>query len=115
TFPFDHDAFEATYTTTLQNPMARLLIAELDGSIVGYLLGFRHGTFWAGKEVWWVEELLVDAAQRGRGIGRTLTNRFEAEAQSAGARLVCLVTRKSADFYRAIGYEEFAIYFRKVI
>jgi GNAT superfamily N-acetyltransferase len=114
-FPFDHVAFEPAYVSVLNNPMATLLIVGLDEHIVGYLLGYRHSTFWAGADVWWVEELFVDIDHRGRGAGQSLMNYFEERAQQAGARLVCLITRKAAEFYRAIGYEELAVYLRKVL
>jgi hypothetical protein len=40
---------------------------------------------------------------------------FEAWAQTREARLVALATRRAAPFYQAIGYEESAIYFRKLL
>ena len=114
-FPFDHEAFGPTYFSVLGNPMATLLVAELDERVVGYLLGYRHSTFWAGADTWWVEELFVDADSRGHGVGRLLMEHFESQARHAGARLVCLITRKAAKFYKAIGYEDFAVYLRKVL
>ena len=99
----------------LENPTAILLVAACEGQIIGYLLGYRHSTFWAGADVWWIEELLVDANHRSHGIGRALMTHYEDQARVAGGRLVCLVTRRAAEFYRAIGYEERAVYFRKAL
>ena len=41
--------------------------------------------------------------------------RFEAWAAARGCRLVALATRRAAAFYGAIGYEESATYFRKIL
>ena len=40
---------------------------------------------------------------------------FEQWAAAEGCTLVALATRRAAPFYRALGYEESAIYFRKVL
>jgi len=39
--------------------------------------------------------------------------RFEEWTASHGAKLVALATRRAAEFYRALGYTESAVYFRK--
>jgi hypothetical protein len=39
---------------------------------------------------------------------------FEQWAAGQGCALVALATRRAAPFYRALGYEESAIYFRKL-
>ena len=40
---------------------------------------------------------------------------FEAWAAGHGCALVALATRRAAPFYRALGYEESAAYFRKLL
>lgn len=40
---------------------------------------------------------------------------FERHAADRGCRLVALATRRAAPFYRALGYQESAAYFRKVL
>jgi hypothetical protein len=40
---------------------------------------------------------------------------FEQWAVDHGCALVALATRRAAPFYRALGYEESAAYFRKVL
>ena len=82
---------------------------------IGYLLGFRHLTFYANGPVGWVEEVVVRDQDRGRGIGRVLMGAFERWAAAEGCTLVALATRRAAPFYRALGYEESASYFRKVL
>jgi hypothetical protein len=40
---------------------------------------------------------------------------FERWSDRRGAKLVALATRRAAGFYRAVGYEESATYFRKLL
>ena len=40
---------------------------------------------------------------------------FEKWSAGRGAKLVALATRRAAEFYRAMGYEESATYFRKLM
>lgn len=44
-----------------------------------------------------------------------LIDAFEEWAASEGCALVALATRRAAPFYRDLGYEESAAYFRKVL
>jgi hypothetical protein len=43
-----------------------------------------------------------------------LMSAFEQWAAAQGCALIALATRRAAPFYRALGYEESATYFRKV-
>ena len=63
----------------------------------------------------WVEEVVVRRADRGRGAGAALTGAFERWAAGHGCALVALATRRAAPFYLATGYEESAVYFRKLL
>jgi GNAT superfamily N-acetyltransferase len=114
-FTPERASFDATLRDVLGDTSARLLVADSEGQIVGYLLGFDHGAFYANGRVSWVEEVAVHSPYRGRGIGRLLMLEFETWAASRGSRLVGLATRRAATFYRDLGYEESAAYFRKVI
>jgi len=129
-FPFSPAAFAASYPALLAAPDACLLVADPAGpagtpgppgpagagaGLAGYLLGFRHLTFFAGGPVGWVEEVLVTEAGRGQGTGRALMAAFEQWAAEHGCALVALATRRAAPFYRALGYEESAAYFRKLL
>jgi GNAT superfamily N-acetyltransferase len=90
-------------------------VAEQDQRPVGYILGFDHLTFYANGRVGWVEEVAVDEPWRNKGIGRLLMDGFERWARERGCRLVAVATRRAAGFYRTLGYEESAAFFRKVL
>ena len=114
-FALDEGAFHRSYSALLATPGARLLVAESGTRIVGYLLGFDHDTFFANGRAAWVEEVMVDESCRRQGIGEALMREFEGWARSRECRLVALATRRAAAFYDAIGYEESAVYFRKIL
>jgi len=107
--------FERAFSEVLTNRFACLRVAEVDRTVTGYLLGFTHPTFFANGPVSWIEEVAVHPGWRRGGIGRALVSEFERWAASRGSRLVALATRRAAEFYRAIGYEELAVYFRKLL
>jgi len=114
-FPFCRERFDLSYPALIAADDARVLVAVSGGRVIGYLLGFAHGTFYANGPVGWVEELFVLSAYRTNGVGRTLMSAFEAWAAQRGCTLVALATRRAAPFYLAIGYEESATYLRKVL
>ena len=114
-FAFSPEKFRASYPALLADPGARLLLAVNDGETLGYLLGFRHLTFYANGPVAWVEEIVVRSGERGQGTGAALMTVFERWAAAGGCALVALATRRAAPFYRALEYEESAIYFRKLL
>jgi GNAT superfamily N-acetyltransferase len=111
-FPFDRARFDRALARILVSPDAALQVADTDGDITGYVLGFRHPTFYAG-DVGSVEEIFVRPELRGTGVGRLLMASFERWATDSGCVLVSLATRRAAAFYRALGYAESAAYFRK--
>jgi GNAT superfamily N-acetyltransferase len=113
TFPVDRAGFDRGFGAVAASPGAHLLVAEIDGEVVGYLLGFVHPTFYANGPVAWVEELAVHEAVRRRRVGARLMAAFEDRARAGGARLVALATTRAGAFYTAIGYARHAEYFRK--
>jgi len=114
-FPFSRARFDLSYPALLAAGDTLLLLAAGEDDHLGYLLGFRHLTFYANGPVGWVEEVFVRRQDRGRGAGRALMSAFEQWAADRGCGLVALATRRAAPFYRALGYEESAIYHRKML
>jgi len=112
-FTVEDQAFHSSLVALLADASACLRVAESDGSVIGYVLGFEHPTFFANGRVAWVEEIMVSESCRQRGIGRQLMTEFTAWARERECRLIALATRRAAEFYRALGYEESATYFRK--
>jgi GNAT superfamily N-acetyltransferase len=108
--------FAASFSDLISDPNVLVLVAteEQSGQLIGYLLGFRHETFFAGGPVGWVDEVHTRADRRRAGVARALMLEFEHWAWEGGARLVALATRRARAFYAAIGYEDSALYLRKL-
>jgi GNAT superfamily N-acetyltransferase len=114
-FVVEETAFREAFAELLGAPHARICVALSSEEIAGYLLGFDHPAFYANGRVAWVEEVMVHAECRGRGVGRMLMGAFEEWARARGCKLVALATRRASAFYMALGYEESAAYFRKML
>jgi ribosomal protein S18 acetylase RimI-like enzyme len=93
------------------SPAITLLVArapDAGGEIVGSLTlaMFRIPT---GRRAW-IEDVVVDSAQRGKGIGEALTREALRVAQEAGATTVDLTSRPSREaanrLYQRIGFEK---------
>ncbi|WP_433295492.1 GNAT family N-acetyltransferase [Actinoplanes sp. CA-030573] len=88
-------------------PGNRVLIARLDGEIVGTLtlVTFPIPT---GLRAW-VEDVVVDSSARGHGVGAALTRQAVRLAQADGARTVDLTSRPSRAaanrLYERLGFE----------
>jgi ribosomal protein S18 acetylase RimI-like enzyme len=84
-----------------------LLIARFDGKIAGTLslVMFPIPT---GLRAW-IEDVIVDEAARGQGIGQILTVEALRIAEEAGARTVDLTSRPSREaagrLYERVGFE----------
>jgi len=63
-----------------QRRYAEALIARLEGSPVGFALYFHNYSTFLGKPGLYLEDLFVDPAHRGKGIGKALLQRLAAIA-----------------------------------
>jgi GNAT superfamily N-acetyltransferase len=114
-FAFSRARFDVSFPALLDAPDACLLLAVRGDDCLGYLLGLRHLTFYANGPVAWVEEVLVRPGHRGQGIGRALMSACERWAVERDCALIALATRRAAPFYLALGFEESAVYLRKLL
>ncbi len=97
---------EADIADIVASPATHLLLAEEDGVILGSLtlVVFRIPT---GMRAW-IEDVVVDDAGRGKGVGTSL-NRFAIDlAAELGCRTVDLTSRPSREaanrLYQRIGF-----------
>lgn len=108
------EAFEATFDSLVRDPHALLLVAAVGDETCGYLLAHRHLAFFANGPLVWIEEVMVAEAFRRAGVGRSLMTEVESWASGLGAAYVSLATRRAGPFYRALGYDDSATFYRKV-
>ena len=94
-------------TEIVTSPATVLLMAEDDGDYVGSLtlVLFRIPT---GMRAW-IEDVVVDEAARGKGVGSALNLAAIERAQRVGARSVDLTSRPSRQaanrLYQRLGFE----------
>jgi len=86
---------------------ADVLLASADGRVVGFALYFNHFSTFLGRTTMYLEDIFVQEAYRGRGIGKALFVEVARRASELGqSRMdwICLSwNTPSLDFYRALG------------
>lgn len=107
--------FDAAFSAVVGDPSMLALVAVGETGTVGYLLANRHQTLLANAPVVWVGEIMVAEPARRRGVGRALMQAAESWAVESGAAYVALATRRAGAFYAALGFEESAAFFRKLV
>ena len=65
-------------------PAAEAVVAELEGRLVGFALFFTNFSTFLGQPGLYLEDLYVQPAQRGRGLGRALLSHLGALAVERG-------------------------------
>lgn len=83
---------------------AKVTLAWLDDALVGILVLEARG------EEAWIENVAVDPAMQGSGLGSELLRRAEADARAAGCVVAKLYTNErmteNLEFYPRLGYAE---------
>lgn len=66
-----------------------LIVAEIEGEIVGFILGAIHHP----TKKTTLENILVTEEYRGRGVGKLLLDSFMKEMESRGVEYICALSR----------------------
>ncbi len=92
----------------VQSDATRLLVAKLDGAIVGSLT-LALFSVPTGLRAW-IEDVVVDEGVRGQGIGAALNQEALKVARDQGARTVDLTSRPSREaanrLYQRLGFKQ---------
>jgi GNAT superfamily N-acetyltransferase len=103
------EASEADIARDLFGPNPRVFcdIALWDGAPAGFALWFYNYSTFRGRHGLYLEDLFVEPAYRGRGIGKALLTRLASRCEAEGlSRLEWQVldwNRPSIDFYQSLG------------
>lgn len=98
---------------TMEREGRVVLVAELEGAVIGCLSTSVMRVLHRPAPVGRISMMVVDAAQRGRGIGAALVRAAERALVSAGCQIVEVtshVRRTDAHrFYEGLGYEQTSV------
>ena len=94
---------------TMEDPGHAVLVAELEGSVVGFVtLSPTH--HWSGEPEASIGELVVSQRAQGRGIGTALVEAAMARARELGCARISVSTgaanTRARDLYRRLGFED---------
>jgi ribosomal protein S18 acetylase RimI-like enzyme len=104
------DHWERRITYYLRRDPDASLVAEVDGEVVGFMLGeVRAGEFGLDAATGWIEVLGVDPDFRGQALGRRLAERMLQHFKSKDAQHVRTLVHQDredlASFFQALGFE----------
>ena len=107
-YDYPEDKTAAQLEKLLSNGRDKILVAEIDGQVVGYLHLVDYDLLYAGH-MKNIMGIAVDPEHRRMGIGRALLEAGEEWAKADGAEGIRLVSGESRvgahAFYRALGYK----------
>ena len=107
------DEWETRIAYYIRRDPEASLVAEVNGAVVGFMLGeVRSGEFGLEEPTGWVEVLGVDPAQQGKDIGRRLAESMFQHFRARGARSVRTLVDEGlthweqiSRFFRSLGFE----------
>lgn len=103
------DDFAAALFPADGHPNAFCEVAEVDGRVVGIAVWFLNFSTWTGKNGLYLEDLFVDPAYRGHGLGKALlielARKCVANDWPRFQWWVLDWNAPSIDFYKALGAE----------
>jgi ribosomal protein S18 acetylase RimI-like enzyme len=107
---YQPELWEDRVTYYLRRDPEGSVVAEIDGKVVGFMLGdVRTGEFGLDEPSGWIEVIGVDPAATGRGVGRALGEAMLARYRSRGVKRVrTMVDRTMPEierFFVALGFE----------
>lgn len=104
------ESYYSAYKEIDQDPNHELLVAELDGEVIGTLhLMFLPSISFQGGLRAQIESVRVDTQYQSRGIGSEMIQWSIERAKARGAHIVQLTTHKSREdahrFYEKLGFK----------
>jgi len=106
---YQPDLWEDRLVYYLRRDPETSVVAELDGRVVGFMLGdVRAGEFGIDEASGWIEVIGVDPASSGRGVGRALGEEMLRRYRQRGVPVVRTMVDASMPevegFFAALGF-----------
>ena len=106
----DLDKMQKTYSKLKDNSNYIFLVAEIDGTIAGTVMGVICSELYGDcKPFMILEDLVVNKSHRKRGIGKTLIKNLEREAKKRNCSQIVFITEANrhdaVSFYESVGYD----------
>ena len=92
----------------VKRPMLNF-VAEVDGEVVGFLLGDIRAVEFGTSKSGWIDIIGVMPQHQGRGIGKNLVAAFCEECQKAGAKVRIVIRgddKRLIDFWTTVGFHK---------
>ncbi|KAB2968782.1 MAG: GNAT family N-acetyltransferase [Thermoanaerobaculia bacterium] len=107
---YQPDLWEDRVTYYLRRDPEGSVVAEVDGRVVGFMLGdVRAGEFGIEEPCGWIEVIGVDPEHAGRGVGRALADAILQRYRERGVRLVRTMVDATMPeverFFAQVGFE----------
>ncbi len=101
---------EHLYADLISNPAYKLLCAEIDGKVVGTIMGIVcHELYGNCKPFMIMENLVTDKNFRMRGVAKALLTELERNAKVKECTQILFITEKNRtdaiSFYEAMGFD----------
>jgi GNAT superfamily N-acetyltransferase len=71
------------------------VLADVAGEVVGFVHFIQHRSCWTAGDYMYLQDLYVQPAQRGHGVGRALIEHVYADAAARGCSRVWWLTHES--------------------
>jgi len=82
-------------------------VAEVDGELVGFILGDIRGVEYGTEIGGWIDMMGVAPKRQSMGVGRMLVETFCAECQKQGVKVMVIVMgsdRRLVKFWNSVGF-----------
>lgn len=104
------DVWEARAAYYLRRDPDGSLVADSDGTVVGFMLGeVRSGEFGLDETTGWIDQLGVDPDCRGQAVGRRLAEAMVVHFRELGATSVRTLVDEEMEgirsFFSSLGFE----------
>jgi GNAT superfamily N-acetyltransferase len=115
TYTPDRSAFRESFAELVSGTEGGNIVVAVDrlGTVRGYALLTVNRLLHTNGSSGQLQELVVDSASRGSGLGSVLVEHVEGICRQRGVRQLTVASRRSAGFYERMGYRSTADFLKR--